>query len=106
LSAKRTYFAGKPALGYLRAGRDLGPLCLLRKGCASGNLHRASLMLSGWLCQAGAWWSVLLLLRSGLGFELLGITSDLEGLLRRCTTQVAPYGPAQVVPALHQESGW
>jgi len=35
-----------------------------------------------------------------VGFELLGITSDLEGLLRRCTTQVAPCGPAQVRPPL------
>ena len=33
-----------------------------------------------------------------LGFELLGITSDLEGILRRCTTQVVPCGPAQVRP--------
>jgi len=57
-----------------------------------------SLMPSGWLCRAGAWWPLLLLLRSGLGFELLGITSDLEGLLRRCTTQVAPCGPHRFVP--------
>jgi hypothetical protein len=39
-----------------------------------------------------------------LGFELLGITSDLEGLLRRCTTQVAPCGPTQVRPSLSIKS--
>ena len=33
-----------------------------------------------------------------MGFELLGITSDLGGLLRRCTTQVAPCGPHRFVP--------
>ena len=39
-----------------------------------------------------------------MGFELLGITSDLEGLFRRCTTQVAPCGPAQVRPPLSSKS--
>jgi hypothetical protein len=39
-----------------------------------------------------------------VGFELLGITSDIEGLFRRCTTQVAPCGPARVRPPLSSKS--
>lgn len=43
MSAKRTYVVGKPAQGYLWAGQDVGPLCPLHKGCASGNLYGRAL---------------------------------------------------------------
>ena len=70
------------ALGGPRAGISTG-----RVSCrAAGYAERAPDGLC--CCCSGA----------VLGFELLGITSDLEGLLRRCTTQVAPCGPAQVRP--------